>query len=183
VAIDERGESLYWVGQNFNTSEFELHKVPLIQEGSGFGINPDTELTPQTWLIGNQTYVYGLVYESPFIYYIGNDTTLVQLDPRTNQTFSLFSGINSTRGVNPIQTVSEKLILLNDAVSGLTLLRLNGTGDGSNWLVSQAPEYLSLPLTSGERVNAFSTLVYSQAAQMVARGLLSVMMMMSNFLF
>jgi hypothetical protein len=55
VAIDERGESLYWVGQNFNTSEFEVYKVPLIQEASGFGINPDTELTPQTWPIGNQT--------------------------------------------------------------------------------------------------------------------------------
>ena len=85
--------------------------------------------------------------------------------------------------MNPIQTVSEKLILLNDAVSGLTLLRLNGTEDGSSWLVSQAPEYLSLPLPSGERINAISTLVYSQAAQMVALGLLSIMMMMSNFLF
>jgi hypothetical protein len=84
--------------------------------------------------------------------------------------------------VSPIQTVSENLIVLNDAVSGLTVLRLNETSKDT-WNVTQAPEYLSLPLQN-ERVNGFSTLIYSSyASQVVVFGLLSVMMFMSNFLF
>ena len=55
--------------------------------------------------------------------------------------------------------MSDKLILVNDAVNGLTALRLNET-DGGSWSVASSPEYLSLPLNE-EKINSFGTLIYS----------------------
>ncbi len=93
--IDDRGENLYWLSQNRNTSEFEIQRLPLVDE-NGFSIKQDNETIPKTWPLGNWTDASGLVYESPFIYYIGNSTYLVQLDPRTNSSKILSASINST---------------------------------------------------------------------------------------
>lgn len=87
----------------------------------------------------------------------------------------LYSDFNSAKGPNGLQSVSKRILIVNDQVKGLTALMLDNSDPSGAISIKNGtiPIYMSVPLEAGQLINAFSVIMLG-ASGLASIGLLSL---------